>query len=395
MKLWHSFSKELILSSKSWYFYVEFAMAIILLLILVFVVPEDFDSKSDEYIYVDLPQVVVDRYEKNLREEDLDETVELAVVEAGGDEFSARLFETEESKIYLLDSLEALTAVSNSESVPVVHVRANEDNQVTHTYYLQGYETQKLVNLLMVYHNRLAVHDVIEDYSDNVPVRSLYQGVEPLNDRENLIPVFLTYNGSLMSLFVVAAYIFLDKSEGLIKAYAVTASSVWHYLLSKIGVIVLTSIVTSIIIVAPVMGMQPNYAAMVLFIMTSGFFVASLGLLLSSYYKDIIEAFGAMYVVILIMIMPNISYFTPSWDPDWVKIIPSYVMLQSFKEIISVNGNMAYVLVASLGFAVLFCLLGTIFPDYTGYSALGVVKGEDLTPIYTEIRTGGSGRVTP
>ncbi len=76
-------------------------------------------------------------------------------------------------------------------------------------------------------------------------------------------------------------------------------------------------------------------------------------MLLTSYYKDIVEAFGAMYIVILLMIMPNISYFTPSWDPDWVKIIPSYVMLQSFKEIISVHGNMTYVFVASLGFLVI------------------------------------------
>ncbi len=353
MKLWHSFSKELILSSKSWYFYIELVMAIILLLILLFVVPEDFDSKGKEYIYLDLPQVVQERYAKNLLEEDLDEITEQAEVKAGGSVFKARLYETEESKIYLLDSLDALMAISKSESVPAVHVRANEDNQVIHTYYLQGYETVKLKNLLMVYHNRLAAHDVIEEYAENIPIRSLYQGEEAFNDRENLIPVFLTFNGSLMSLFIIAAYIFLDKSEGIIKAYAVTASSVWHYLLSKIGVITLTSIVTSFIITVPVMGLQPNYAALVLFLVTSGFFVASLGLLLTSYYKDIVESFGAMYIVILIMVMPNISYFTPSWSPDWVKIIPSYVMLQSFKEIISVNGNMSYVLVASLAFAVL------------------------------------------
>jgi hypothetical protein len=156
-----------------------------------------------------------------------------------------------------------------------------------------------------------------------------------------------------MSLFIIAAYIFLDKSEGIIKAYAVTASSVWHYLLSKIGVIIVTSIATSLIITIPIMGLQPNYFAMLLFIITSGFFAASLGLYITSFYKDIIQAFGVLYIVIVIMIMPNISYFTPSWDPDWIKIIPSYVMLQSFKEIISINGNIAYVLVASLGFAVL------------------------------------------
>ncbi len=237
MKLWYSFAKELSLSSKSWYFYIEMGMAVVLLLILIFVVPEDFDSKGKEYFFLDLPQVVRDRYEKNMLEEDLDETYEQVELEADRHTLSAVLYETEESKIYLLDSMDGLNAISDSERVPVVHVRVNEDNQIIHTYYLQGYETEKLQNLLLVYHNRLAGHDALDAYSDNIEVRSLYENVKPLSDRENMIPVFLTYNGSLMSLFIIAAYIFLDKNEGIIKAYAITASSVWHYLLSKIGLL--------------------------------------------------------------------------------------------------------------------------------------------------------------
>ncbi|WP_422486468.1 ABC transporter permease [Gudongella sp. DL1XJH-153] len=353
MKLWYSFIKELKLSSKSWYFYIELGMAIVLLLVLLFVVPENFDSKGKEYIYLDLPNVVRERLKDNLLEEDLDEMSQLVEVEANDTIYVAEMYETEESEIYLLNSMEALNAFSNSERVPAVHVRVNENNQVVQTYYLQGYETQKLKNLLLVFQNSKAGHDVIENYTDDIIVRSIYQDAEPLSDRENVIPVFLTFNGSLMSLFIIAAYIFLDKDEGIIKAYAVTASSVWHYLLSKIGVIIITSIATTLIVTVPIMGLQPNYPVMLLFLVTSGFFAASLGLFLTSYYKDIVQAFGALYIVIVILIMPNISYFTPSWDPDWVKIIPSYVMLQSFKEIISVNGNMSYVMVASLGFAVL------------------------------------------
>lgn len=353
MKLWYSFTKELILSSKSWYFYIELGMAVILLAILLFVVPENFEGKSEEYIYLDLPQVVKDKYRDNLTDEDLDEYAEFVEIEADKKTFKAKFYETEESKIYLLESIEALNAFSSVERVPAVHVRVNENNQIIHTYYLQGYETQKLKNLLLVFHNRKAAYDVVEDYKDNIEVKSLFQDVEPLNDRENIIPVFLTFNGSLMSLFIIAAYIFLDKNEGIIKAYAVTASSVWHYLLSKIGVIIVTSIATTLIITIPLMGLQPNYPAMMLFIITSGFFAASLGLYITSFYKDIVQAFGVLYIVIVIMIMPNISYFTPSWDPDWVKIIPSYIMLQSFKEIISVNGNILYVVIASLGFALL------------------------------------------
>lgn len=353
MKLWHSFTKELVLSSKSWYFYIEIGMAIIFLLILVFLVPEEFSTKGKEYMYLDLPQVVIDKYRDGLLEEDIDETAELVEVKAGKSIFKAELYETEESKIYLLESIEALNAFSSSERVPAVHVRVNDDNQIIHTYYLQGYETQKLRNLLLVFNNRKAGHDVLEEYTDNIVVKSMYQDIEPLTDRENMVPVFLTYNGSLMSLFIIAAYIFLDKSEGIIKAYAVTASSVWQYLMSKTGVIILTSIVTALIMTVPIMGSQVNYPAMILFLITSGFFAASLGLYMTSFYEDITQAFGVLYIVIMIMIMPNISYFTPSWDPSWMKIIPSYVMLQAFKEIISVNGNIAYVLVASLGFAVL------------------------------------------
>lgn len=353
MKLWHSFAKEVSLSSKSWYFYIEIGMSIVLLLILLFVVPEDFDTKSKEYIYLDLPQVVTDGYVKNLREDDLDETVQTVEVKVDKNTYPAMLFETEESKIYLLENKEALDAFSNFERVPTVYVHVGDDGMIVHTYYLQGYETQKLKNLLMVYHNRLAGHDVVKDYADHIEVRRLYQNVAPLSDRESLIPVFLTFNGSLMSLFIIAAYIFLDKSEGIIKAYAITASPVWVYLLSKIGVIILTSIGTTLIITIPIMGLQPNYPALLLFLVSSGFFVASFGLVFASFYKDIVEAFGAIYIVIMLLIMPNISYFTPGWDPDWVKVIPSYVMLQSFKEIVSVGGNMAYVMVASLGFVVL------------------------------------------
>lgn len=328
-------------------------MAVVLLMILLFVVPENFDSRSKEYMYLELPETVKDKYRDSLLDEDTDEVAELVEVKADGSMFKAELYETEKAEIYLLDSLEALIAFSDTERVPAVHVRVNEKNQIVHTYYLQGYETQKLKNLLMVYNNRFAGHKIIEEHSDNIQVRRLFQDIEPLSDRQNLLPVFLTFNGSLMSLFIIAAYIFLDKNEGIIKAYAITASTVWQYLLSKIGVIIVTSIITTLMITIPIMGLQPNYPAMLLFLATSGFFAASLGLYLTSFYKDIVEAFGVMYILIVILIMPNISYFTPSWDPDWVKIIPSYIMLQSFKEIISVNGNMAYVMAASLAFTVL------------------------------------------
>lgn len=349
MKLWHSFKKEVSLASKSWYFYIEVGMALILLLILLLFVPEDFSSRSEDYLYPDLPPALRADFEKGLAEEVLGPR-EAVSLKAGGQSFPALLYKTEEADLYLLDSMAALRALVYEESKQVTHLYPEDNDLLVRTFYLQGYETDKLISLIRLSASPYMASEAFKAYSEDLPVRQLRSEGEILSDRENIVPVFLTYNGSLMSLFIIAAYIFLDKKAGVIKAYAVTASSVAHYLLSKIGVILLTSLVTTLIVTVPLMGTQPRYGFLLLFLLTSGFFMGAVGLYLSSFYEDVVQSFGALYMVIMLMMLPNISYFIPSWDPVWIKLIPSYLMLMSFREIISLGGNMTYVVLSSFFF---------------------------------------------
>ncbi|MPN11491.1 hypothetical protein SDC9_158794 [bioreactor metagenome] len=151
-------------------------------------------------------------------------------------------------------------------------------------------------------------------------------------------------------MFIMAAYVFLDKKEGVIRAYAVTASSVARYLLSKIFVVLLTATVSGLIVLIPVMGGKINYALALLLLLTTGFFSSVLGLLFASFYKDIAKAFGMIFFILVLMMAPAISYFLPGWNPLWVKFIPSDPILQGFKEIVLGKGSIAYVLFASAGF---------------------------------------------
>ena len=57
-----------------------------------------------------------------------------------------------------------------------------------------------------------------------------------------------------------------------------------------------------------------------------------------------------IYLLFFILMVPGIAYFIPGWDPFWVKIIPTYPILQGFKEIILPKGDNAYPLFASAGF---------------------------------------------
>ena len=63
----------------------------------------------------------------------------------------------------------------------------------------------------------------MEQSFDSQKVHLVATGYTPLNDRENAVAPLLAFNSCLMGMFVMAAYVFLDKNEGVIKAYVLMA----------------------------------------------------------------------------------------------------------------------------------------------------------------------------
>jgi len=348
MKLWFSFLKELKLASRGFYFYVEIGMAAIFLFLLLFVIPENFDSRNDMYLYYDVPDEAFPLFEAELLIDDEDGLAEEVEFELEDKVFLTHHYQTDGFNYYIFDNQDAAIKLADKKRAFAGIISMGQSDIINYTYYLQGYETERLKNVLAVFHNEDV--EVLKDNFDAQEVRVLHKDQVMLSDRENVVPSFLTFNGSLMGMFILASYIFLDKKEGVIKAYAVTTSPVWHYLLSKIGVVTITSMITSLLITIPVLGWQPNYLLMIVFLLSTGLAASALGLLVSSFYEDISQSFGTIIVLVILMMLPNIAYFIPTWDPVWMQYIPTYSILEGFKEILLPDGNLAYVLFASLGF---------------------------------------------
>lgn len=356
MKLWYSFTKELKLASKSFYFYMEVFMAVFFLAILLTVIPENFNTKSTEYLFIDLPEMQEQAMMDAILDLDLDGESEEVVIKSSGDEIDTLYYETEDKKIYITLSEADLIQLAETEKKLSAKIYMEAD-EMKYDYYLQGYESEKLQTLYKVIHNKGA--ESLEDVFDEQKVVTLSEGHEALSDRQNVLPVFLAFNGALMGMFIVAAYIFLDKQEGIVTAYAVTASKVWVYLMSKVGVLLTTSVVTSMVLVIPVMGLQANYPMLLLFLICGAVFSSSLGLVIASFYDNIMQAFGVIYAVMIAMMLPAFSYFIPGWSPVWMPYIPSYYFLQTFKEAIIKDGDAMYILYSSLGFLAVGLLLFT------------------------------------
>jgi hypothetical protein len=329
-------------------------MAFIMLLLLLFVVPEQFESKENEYLYLDFPTASIEEsYIDAL--EDLDGKPEALTLKAGKDEIDALLYETADKKIYLLDSEEDMILLAeNKHEIGATVTMDKSDYEMYYTYYLQGNETDRLKSLLMIVHGQ--DDELLYDAAENQEIQSLADAGTQLTDRENLLPVFLTFNGVLMGFFIIAAYIFLDKKEGVIKAYAVTPSPVWKYLLSKVMVLTTTMLLTSLVIIVPLMGMRINYLILLAFLIPAGLFASGLGLLVAGYFDSMVKSFGVMYLLMIAMSIPVLAYFTPNWSPLWLRFIPSYYIVFGFKEVF-INGDMGFVLLIALGYLAAAVLL--------------------------------------
>lgn len=357
MKLFSSIKKEFILATRSFYFYVEVGFAFIILAVLLFAVPKESTAMQTSYTYLDMPQHAADIVIESMLEDDTDGKLEAVTLEVDKVEYHAQRVEREEEYIYILESADDLRTLADKERNIGAIVLLSDTGELQFEYYFQGYESTRLKNLISVLHNIDSAE--LEQSFNAQEVTTLSEAGDTMNNRENTLPPVLTFSSCLMGMFILAAYVFLDKEEGVIKAYAVTASSVSRYLMSKITIVLLTSVVTSLIILIPIMAVKINYGLMLLLLITSGFFSSVIGFLLASFYDNIEKAFGMIFVILMLMMLPAISYFLPGWNPVWVKYLPSYPIIQGFKEILT-NGSVSYPIIASAGFltagAVLFII---------------------------------------
>ncbi len=354
MKLLSSFIKELKLASHSFYFYVEIGFAIVLLFIVAYVVPDNFKSaKSEEFLYFDGPQAAFEVFKEDM--EDLDGVAEDVTLKVKGEEYHVELYESEENKYYFTETEADMIALvdGKNETGAAIHVDGTT-YETTYDYYLQGYETQRLKNILAIFH----INDisVLEEVFDSQEIRVMEETYK-LSDKINILPSLLTFNASLMGFFILAAYIYLDKQQGVIKAYAVTPSPIWQYLASKLLIVTLTALVTTLIIVIPIVGADINYALLSLLVITTGLFGSGLGLLIGGFYDTMEKSFGVLYTLMIVLGIPIVAYNIPSWDPLWIKFIPSYHIVYAFRELLVPKGDVPYVLWVSLGFTVLGLLI--------------------------------------
>lgn len=330
MRLLSSIRRELVLLSRSIYFYVEIFCAAFFLVILLVVLPEKLDTRVTEYYWFNADAAGAAAMEEHYFAGNADVRREDVTVKVGGEEKPARRYVSDQKYAVVVGSRQDLIALAESTGDAGVAINHPERSSSPFTYYLQGYETDRYKS----YAALIAGGDLMEmaGAAEAQPVRVLEENPVLLNDRQNALPLMLTLNCVLMGILVATAYIVEDKKTNTIKALRVVPVPIAGYLLAKIAAVVLTALTTCLIIAIPVMGSAANYPLLILCVLCGGFFTAGVGAVIASYYSDMGKAFVVVYMVLMVLLVPAVAGLLPGWDPWWLRLVPSYFALQSMRD---------------------------------------------------------------
>ena len=324
MKLLYTFLKDMQLSLRGFYIYIEVIMAFIFVAVLLFAVPENLERKVTVYANLDLEGPYQAAAEETLAQEGYD--------------------------IILLPTREAVEAELADDRGSVGLSVALEDGKIIYDYILQGYEDEKFRNIIQTsIESGFATQ--MPEYRDVTTVTTVEGSAEILSGRLNILPVFLGLNAAFMGLFIIAAYIFLDKDEGTIRALAVTPAKVWHYLLSKVGIMLVMGLTSGLIATAFIAGLKAHYLHLILLLIATNVFGSALGLFISSFFNTMTKAMGWLYMSIIVLAFAAVSYYMPAFSPLVIRILPSYPMLFAFRETLFEVSNLRYIYLNVLGFS--------------------------------------------
>ncbi len=383
MKAWSNYCKELKIASRGFYFYMEILMALILLITLLVIVPKEAKYSMKEVLYLDMPKEKHEQFiDYNLEEgrfvEAEDFSIKLKPTNITYyDDKSGEKFEKEykdkktitlkaydyidsENKdrtktIYLAESFDDMIRISYAKKYIGSKMYYGKDGLDYYQSILFGSETDRYKNIVSSAHSGVDVDQLVEK-TENHKVRYL-DSVDVLNNRQNYIPLVVVMMNGLMGMMVIIAYISVDKAEGIIKAMSVSPVKISGYLMSKIMVVLTTSLISTLVIAIPIMGTQPNYPLFILTAIVLTILSCTIGLVASSYFKDLKGAFGVLIILMLFLMLPVLSYLVPSFSPSWMNALPSYYMLEAIKETLLVNTDVGFVLLANLGMIIISVIL--------------------------------------
>ncbi len=207
----------------------------------------------------------------------------------------------------------------------------------------QGTESQRILNVLeSTIEGALEMAGAAPPREAAFDVELLRREAPPVPFNKGMLPLFMVLEVIMFGFVIIAVMVFQEKEEGSIRAFRVSPAGVLEYILSKASVNVLMGLVYGLLIVIFTMGFNVNFLNLLVLIILASFLMTLAGLFLSVFFNNISEFIFVALGVVLLTMLPAISYMYPSFAPAFVTWIPSYPVVFGMREIIFPTGKAGF-----------------------------------------------------
>jgi len=245
---------------------------------------------------------------------------------------------------YLLASEEELRQTLEQDSRAVGIVFQGDRSNPRAVIYRQGNEPEKAMRAL-----EAAVISFWNTAANlGQPVTYRQELLRPTGEKPpfnlGLVPMLLAFESALIGIFFVSALVFQEKEEGSIRAYRVSPAGTWAYILSKISVNVLLSLLSAVLIFVFTLGLRPELPAVLLLVALVSFFLTTFGLTISVFFRSLSEFVYILAIIMTVLTLPVVSYFLPSFSAGFFTFIPTYPLMFGIRELVFPTGKTGFYL---------------------------------------------------
>ncbi len=298
----------MILGIKDMFVLLEIAFAVFFVLLLLFIIPKDLENEGHAFIY------------------DTTGIIENFIVDSVG------LEEMEERKgeFYVNSREELIEGLVENKSAIGLVFSENADGTYNNELLVQPYTAPwmgkyidyDIEDLYSILKPPAGVYP--PDVYGSIEVTSLEYGLRdeiPFNKR--IMPAILLMMVGIIGMFAMVSLIGQERTDLTIRAYRITPGRLWEFLVSKHIVILITGFICFSVLYLPMMGISGYFPSLLIMVLTV-LMGSGIGVILGSYFKNPMGAMLWVLLLMLVLALPAVSLFLPTFSPEWLKFIPSY-----------------------------------------------------------------------
>ncbi len=157
---------------------------------------------------------------------------------------------------------------------------------------------------------------------------------EQIPPRERLRPTFIIFL-LFMELWALANLITEETSSKTLEAILMTPATISDVIIAKGIVGTFLAFSEAVILAALLQVLGTNTAFVLITLLLGALMVTGIAFVIATFSKDIISVTGYAMLAMIFLIIPAIAVIIPGSASGWVKLFPSYYLVEVFDQVVT------------------------------------------------------------